>query len=160
VRLSFWVAGLSALLVTGALCFSFVQRVQQADDLIHIAERSADQVERLNHRLDDADNDRAELMQQNRQLARALRRQNHYLRQHGIEIPPTVIKPSRLEVTRPKASGTSDMQPTHSPPSSPSQSPTTGPTDTDTPRPSTSPAGLTGVIEPLCDLLSLPTCLP
>jgi hypothetical protein len=177
VRFSFWVVGIAALMVTAALCYSFVQRVQQADDLVHIAERNADQVERLNRQIDEQAaestaqrqallDQNAQLLQQNRESARVLRGLMRYLRSIGIEVPETLLSPSPKtapKTTTPGTSGSSRPKGTPRPKAAgtPAPSPrpgSPGATATPTPTPLLGPLG--GVdLGPLCD--AAPTlCLP
>jgi len=144
-----------------ALAYGILHRVNQSDDIVHIAASSADQVERLNAQIDqqgrDAKVQRALLERQNRALKKQLASQSwrqykqtrllvRILRQNGITVPAEAFAPSPgSSTTRPKA-----PRPTNRATPTP-----TGPTPS--PRPL-----YCQLVPALCDglPLGLPTLLP
>lgn len=109
VRWTFYVAAAAALLLTATLCWGIVHRVNQSDDIVHIAASNADTVERLNDQIDvlnaqldaqgkAAERRQARLQQQNRDLKRQLDVLLAFLRDHGLQVP---------SVAAPKSSGDS-----------------------------------------------------
>lgn len=108
VRLAAIIVALCALILTSALAYGVVRRVNQGDEIVRTAASEADQVERLNAQLDAqakaATAERATLIAE----IHALQLQQHavvvYLRRHGVTIPRTVFSTPRTDegLTRPK----------------------------------------------------------
>lgn len=156
VRWTFKVVGLCALILTLALAYGIVHKVNSSDaalqGVVRVASASADQVKRLNAQLDAQQRIDA---QRAKQAARERAQQLHVskvlvkiLRKKGIPIPAGLFAPT---------SGTSSHRPKAHRPTSPGT-----PTPT-APRPTTSPTPTVCQLVPaLCDglPLGLPPLLP
>lgn len=145
VRWSFYLVGVCTLALTATICWGIVHKVNQSDEVLHIAASSSAQVDRLGNQLDaqatTADAQRAALQRQNKAVRDELRAARvqlrallTYLRAHGIAVPSTALalQPHASAVTRPKdVQAPTKPRPVH--PASPA------PTATPTP-PSPTPA--------------------
>lgn len=106
VRWAFYVVAACGLLLTVTLCWGIVHRVNQSDDIVHIAASNADTVQRLNDQIDQlnvqlakqdraADRQRTVLRRQNRALHHQLDVLVDFLRAHGLPVPQVVTSASR-----------------------------------------------------------------
>jgi hypothetical protein len=139
VRWAFYVVAACALALVVTICWAIVHKVDQSDDIVHVAAANAAQVNRLSNQLDAQAKQLDALKHQAAADARiaakeraTLRRQNRayldYLRRLGIPIPQAAAPQSAPgTVTRPKAA-----------PAHPSPHPSTpaSPAPTATPAPS------------------------
>jgi hypothetical protein len=159
LRWSFYVAALAAIALTTVLIWAIVQRVNQSDDIVHVAASNADQVQRLSNQVDALTEQLVEQAAANQRQVNGLRAQNKaqrrqltalvdYLRSHGLGIPKVAAAESG-GAGRPKGSATSSG--TSSPKPRKPPAPAT-PAPTSTPRPTQAEA----VTELLCSLLPLP----
>jgi Flp pilus assembly protein TadB len=157
LRWSFIAVLACALMLTATLCWGIVHRVNQSDDIVHIAASNADTVERLNDQIDilntrlaeqaqAAEQQRTTLQRQNRALTHQLDALVKFLRAHGLSVPDTVAR-AGPETTSPKGHGPRGPKPRPKPPATP------GPTATPTP---TTP----GVTDVLCGLVPVPLICP
>lgn len=100
-----FVVALTVMMLVASLCWGFIQRVQQADALLHTSQAMVDQVDDLKRQL--ATQQRASARRskaataERDELQRQLTALLEYLREHGLT-PPT-FTPSR-SVVPPKAS--------------------------------------------------------
>lgn len=134
VRGAFYVLALCALALTVTLCWAIVHKINQSDDIVHIASASADTVKRLNDKVD-ALNAEADAARVQASAERdALRRQNRqlikYLREHGLSVPE--LHPSADESPPPKQQTPSGASPKPKP-RTPSPRPTPTPPASPTP---------------------------
>jgi hypothetical protein len=146
-----------ALMLTATLCWGIVHRVNQSDEIVHIAASNADTVERLNDQIDvlntrlgqqakAAERQRNTLQRQNRALTAQLAALVKFLRAHGLSVPDAVAR-TGPRADRPKGPGPRGPKPRQSHPASPD------PTATPTP---TAP----GALDPVCGLLAAPLICP
>lgn len=148
VRLAAIIVALCALILTSALAYGIVHKVNQGDEIVRTAASEANQVDRLSQQLDDQAQTISGLKSEIHLLLTRQDAQNRYLHKHKIVIPPAVFEtqPRQGAVTRPK------VPPAHRPPRHhhrPPASPgTTG--GTPSPRPS--------LLAFLCALLGMKSC--
>ena len=152
VRWSFVVVFACAVMFAVTLCWAIVHKVNQSDEIIHVAASQAAQVDRLTDQFDaqaaESARQRRQLKAQNRQVHAELTALLRYLRAHGIEVPQTALTPpAPRESSRPKG----PAQATPSPRPTPSSG-QASPAPTATPTPDTTPGP-----DVLCTLVPL-TC--
>jgi hypothetical protein len=131
VRWSFIVVFACAAVFAVTICWAIVHKVNQSDEIVHVAASQAAQVDRLTDQFDaqaaESARQRRQLKAQNRQVHAELTALLRYLRAHGIEVPQTALTaPAPRESGHPKARTSSTPRPHQSGPASPA--PTATPT--------------------------------
>lgn len=153
-----FVAMFVVMMLAVTLCWGFIRRVQQGDDLVRIADRSAQVAERQADEIADlrrtnatrsaqASRERDIQLAQIKRLQRQVTTLLKFLRENGLSVPSEATAPSTGSgENRPKAH--------HRRPTSPG---TPTPTAPGPGNPSPSPNMACQLVPALCPFLSLPT---